>query len=681
MITASFSDVKIEVILKKMLSYGLSKQMRKTTVILLSLVFLSVCSLFRTKIPPYPSGVVFPLINDTELAYEGEIINLIQKSENRLYLSTRKGRVYCIDGQKRKILWRYDAAVSLASAPHLGEDSIYVFDEENTLYCLDSEGQLQWKKTCENRITSGIKANNKKVYIGTEKGDFFCLSSEDGRILWHFQADDAIKSNPVTWRSLVLFGCDDHRVYFLNQEGRLSRKFDAGGKLGPTLFVDGDFLYFGSEDRYLYCVNLNRAKTKWKIRTGGATFIPPVVDKNKVYFLCWNSVVYCLNKKSGTILWWNSVPSRSFYRLEVIGDKIIASTLSSKIVCFDLETGEKQGTFDAFQEIKSNPVWFSPFLLVNLYDRDSNLGKLVFLKKEVKVTLSSSNTSPQKLNEEVIFTARATGFYMPKYEFLLNRFIRLRFYPGISVLIRDGDKNVVQQSSESDSWNWFPEQEGYYIIEVIAVDEKGKAENKFPFIIEREEPRVSLSASRESPQEINNEIVFTAKASGMISPQFEFLLSRLIKLEVLSDFFVFSKEESVVQELSEKDSWTWTPKDEGFFLVKVRAVGKEQRADSEMAFAIKKPKEYPGIVSLPIRFFTPFPHRSSRRLRNSHDRLFLQNMFGVYSSHFPFSHAGSIHTRRLTLSGSIQERLGKAKSSMVALTIPGYSPRKRNLID
>jgi len=588
MITASFSDVKIEVIQKKMLSYGLSKQMRKTTVILLSLVFLSVCSLFRSKTPPYPSGIVFPLINHSELAYEGEIIDLIQKSENCLYLSTRKGCVYCIDGQKREILWRYDATASLASAPYLGEDSIYVFDEEDTLYCLASEGKLQWKKTFENRITSGIKANNKKVYIGTEKGEFFCLSSEDGRILWQFQADDAIKSNPVTWRSSVLFGCEDHKVYFLNQEGRLSRKFDAGSKLGPTFLVDGDFLYFGSEDRYLHCVDLNRVKTKWKIRTGGATYIPPVVDKNKVYFLCWNCVLYCLNKKSGTILWWNSVPSRSYYRLEVVGDKIVASTLSSKIVCFDLRTGEDQGTFDAFQEIESNPVWFSPFLLVNLYDRDSNMGKLVFLKKEVKVTLFPSKKAPQKINEEVLFTAKATGFHMPKYEFLLTRLIRLRFYPGISVFIRDGDKNVVQESSEGDSWNWFPEQDGYYIIEVTAVDEKERAETQFPFIIEREEPKVSLAASLESPQEINREIVFTAKASGMNSPQFEFFLSRLIKLEVLSDFFLFWKEESMVQELSEKESWTWTPGYEGFYTVKVRAVGIEQTAVSEMAFAIKK---------------------------------------------------------------------------------------------
>lgn len=552
--------------------------------------FFGCCSLFQSKIPPYPSGIIFPLVRHAELGYEGEIINLIRKSENRLYLSTREGKVYCIDGQKRKILWSYDVSDSLASAPHLGENAIYVIGERNSLYCLNTAGQLQWKETFTNKITSEIKANNRKVYIGTSRGEFLCLSANDGRELWRYQADDAIRSNPVIWKNLVLFGCDDHQLYFLNREGRLVRTFDTGGKLKATLLVDNDSLYFGTEDRYLHCVNLNRIKTKWKIRTGAETYIPPAVNGKRVFFLCWNCVLYCLNKKSGTILWWNSVPSRSYYRLEVVDEKIVASSLSPRIVCFGIRKGEKQGAFDASQEIKSNPVWFEPFLLVNLYHRDSNAGKLVFLKKEVKVTLLPSRSSPQKVNREVVVTAEATGFHMPDYEFFLTRLKKFKFYPDIFVFSRDGERTVVQESSEDNSWDWFPEQEGYYIIGVKVVDEREKAETEIPFVINRREAKVSLSASLESPQEINKEIVFKAKSEAIDNPQFEFRLGCLKKLRVLSDFFLFYKEETVVQELSEKDSWTWNPGNKGIYFMRVIAVGKEQRVDSEMTFTIKMKK-------------------------------------------------------------------------------------------
>jgi len=568
--------------------------MRKTAALSLFLAFFGCCSLFKARIPPYPSGVIFPLVKDAELAYEGEIIAHIQKSENRLYLSTREGKVYCIDGQKREILWSYDTPDSLTSAPYFGEDSIYAIGEQNSLYCLSTAGQLQWEKTFTNRITSELKEDNSKVYIGTDNGEFFCLSSEEGQEIWRYQADGAIRSNPVIWDNFVLFGCDDHHLYFLSQEGRLARKFDTGGKLKATLLVDDDSLYFGSEDRHLHCVDLNRIKTKWKIRTGAETYIPPAVDNKRVFFLCWNCVLYCLNKKSGTILWWNSVPSRSYYQLEVIEDKIVASSLSSTLVCFGLRKGEKQGDFDASQEIKSNPVWFEPFLLVNLYDRDSNAGKLVFLKKEVKATILPSKASPRKETEEVIFTANATGFHMPNYKFFLTRLRKLRFYPDILIFSRDGERNVVQESSEASSWNWFPEQEGYYIIGVEIVDEREKAETEIPFVIKRVEPKVTLSSSLESPQEIDKEIVFRARPEGINNPQFEFRLGPLIKQKVLSDFFFFYKEEKVVQELSEKDTWTWNPENEGIYSVRVIAVGTEQRVDSEMTFTIKKKKKSLG---------------------------------------------------------------------------------------
>lgn len=574
-----------------MLSYGLLKQMRKTAVLLLFFAFYGGCSLFKSKISPYPSGIIFPLIKDAELAYEGEIINRIQKYGDRLYLTTREGRIFCIDGQKRKILWSYDTPDPLASAPFLGKDAVYALDEKSSLYCLDTAGSLKWKKTFTNKVTSEIKVDNGRIYIGSDKGEFYCLSSEDGKELWQYDADDAIHSNPVVWNNLVLFGCDDHFLYFLDQEGRLVRKFDTGGRLNATLLVDGDSLYYGSEDRCLHCVNLNRIKTKWKIRTGAETLIPPVVDDERVFFLCWNCVLYCLKKKSGTILWWNSVPSRSYYRLEVIDNKIVASSLSSTIVCFGLQRGEDQGSFDASQEIKSNPIWIEPFLLVNLYDRDSHTGKLVFLKKEVKATVSASRNSPQKVNREVLFTANATGFYMPNYEFSLAQLKKFRFYPDILVFLKDEKKKIVQESSEANSWNWFPEQEGYYIIGVKVVDEREKARTEIPFIINKVEADVSLSSSLESPQGTDKEIVFRARAEGINNPQFEFYLGRLRKIEVLSEFFFFCKEEKVVQERSEKDTWSWTPENKGIYIVRVTAIGPEQKVDSEMTFTIGRKKE------------------------------------------------------------------------------------------
>jgi outer membrane protein assembly factor BamB len=566
--------------------------MRKTAGLLFVVILSSVCSLFRAKVAPYPTGVIFPLVEDGELFYEGEIIAQIQRTDQFLYFSTRKGKVYSVDGQSRQVLWRFDALVSLISPAYLGKNHIFVYDVKDTLYCLGEQGKLIWQKKAPERMSSDIVENRGRTFFGTEKGQLYCLDSENGDEIWRFQAEGAVRSNLVIWRNMILFGCDDHFIYFLDPKGNLSGTYDVGSRTGQTLSINEDSLFFGTEDSCLQCMNLARRKIRWKIRSGEAPYVPPVVDENRVFFLCWNSVLYCLNKKNGTILWWGTVPSRSYFRVEVIEDKVVASSLSSELVCFDKKTGEEKGTYDASQEIASNPIWLKPFLLINLYDWESDTGKLVILKKEVKVALAPSKQPPQKRNEEIVFSARDTGFHLPKYEFYLTRLAEYRFYPDLFLFVPQEDRQVVQENSEESTWSWFPEQVGYYKVEVLVTDEKEKAQAEFPYNIQKEEVAVTLTASLKSPQEVGKEVVFKAVASGMNLPKFEFRLGRLLWLRVLSDFIIlYPAEEKVVQESSESDSWTWIPEKRGFYRIRVIAQADQERAEAEMPFAIRKKKK------------------------------------------------------------------------------------------
>lgn len=563
--------------------------MKKSAALLFLILFCNFCSLFKAKVLPYPSGVIFPVAEDHEVSYEGEIISRIQKKDHLLYFSTRKGKVYCLDGENREIVWQFDCLVPLVCPPYLSENRIYVYDRDKFLYCLGRDGKLLWKTELPNKLTSGIAVSGARVYVGSDKGLLFCLNAENGKEVWQFQAGGAIQSNLVIWRDMVLFGSDDHHVYTVDERGKLQKKHDAGEKVGPTLTVDDNLLFFGTENRYLYCLNLHRHKIKWKIHSGGTTFVPPVVAGNRVFFLCWNCVLYCINKKNGTILWWNSVPSRSYYRVEVIEKKVVASSFSSELVCFDTRTGENRGSYNASGELKSNPVWLAPFLTISLYDRESDTGKLVFLKKVVMVTLASSKMSPHNKNDEIMFTARVSGFHLPKFEFFLTRFIAARFYPDIFFLFREGDRTVVQEKSESSTWNWFPQEEGYYRVEVAVEDEREKARAEFPFLIQEETIAVSLSSSLASPQAVGQEITFTAGIAGFVAPRFEFRLGRLKWRRVPGKFsFLFIEKEEVVRVLSEESSWTWSPEAEGLYVIVVAVEEGQDKATARKIFAIKK---------------------------------------------------------------------------------------------
>jgi outer membrane protein assembly factor BamB len=563
--------------------------MKKPAVLVCVILLTHFCSIFKAKVVPYPTGVIFPVVEDHVLSYEGEIVSSMQKDDHLLYFCTRKGKIYCVDGQEKEMLWDMDISTHLASPLYLTESRIYVYDSGSDLYCVDRAGELLWKKTLVGRITSEIQENNGQVYVGSENGLLVCLSADTGSELWKFQADDAVRSNLVVWQDRILFGCDDQQIYIVDQTGELRDRYNAGGKVGKTLQVNENLLYFGTDDKHLHCVSLEKLKKKWRIRSGGATFVPPVVAGKRIFFLCWNCVLYCLHKNNGTILWWNSIPSRSYFRVEVIQEKVVVSSFSPLLICFDIETGENIGLFDANQEIKSNPTWLAPFLLVNLHDPESDTGKLVFLKKEVKASLFPSKKSPGEPNEEITITARGVGFHLPEFEFSLTRYVIASIPPGIHIAFPKEASQVVQQSSETRTWDWFPEKEGVYSVDVVVVDEKEEAHARLPYMIRKKTVHLSLASSSETPEKIGQKIVFSANFSGLVNPRFEFRLSRLIRVSVVAKFpLLILDSGEVVQVSSEEKSWTWTPETQGMYFVRVIAQDEQESATAFKAFVINK---------------------------------------------------------------------------------------------
>ena len=471
MISASNSYVKIERRKKKVLPLLLLKRMRRFILLILLLSFLSSCSFFKEKSQPYPSGVFFPVERDGQVLYQGRVIDLVERDGGRLYLSTEKGLVYCIDSVKRTILWKSEVSPNLMSPPSLGVQNLYVYDENSILYCLSREGRLLWKKEVGERITSGVVEARDTACFGTEKGIILALDPTSGREFWRFQARGAIRCTPVFADGKFIFGCDDHKLYLISDKGELIGSIEAGDKIQASPLVVEKYLYFGSDDHYFYCFNLKKLKRKWRVKTGGRIFTPAVMDGKRVLFLCWNNVLYCLNRRNGHILWWQVIPSRSYYHLEISGERVVASSLSSVVTGFDIKTGKKAGEFDARLEVRSNAVWLPPFLLVNIYEDQKEEGRLLFLKKTIGVSLKPSKNSPQKAGEEISFTASARGFYLPKYEFYLKK---------------GNEEEIVQEKSEKESWVWFPEKAGEYVVKVRVTDEKESVSAEIAFKIEND---------------------------------------------------------------------------------------------------------------------------------------------------------------------------------------------------
>jgi len=457
--------------------------MKRIIVAFLSCVFTVGCALFRSKPEPYPTGVIFPVKAESRWEYDGEIIDRIEKKEDRLFFSTRGGRVFCIDPKTQKTVWRSKVSDDLVSAPVLGEKHIYVHDGLHRLFCLDVEGKRIWEKKIADGINPGMLASDGKVFLGTSEGELAALQGSDGAELWRFKVESTISSNIVGAQDLIIFGCSDHTLYFVDHAGRSAGTFVIGEIPLTSMAVDGSLLYFGTEDHSFHCLDLTRRKRKWKVRTGGRVDVPPVFDNKRIYLTSWNNVVFCMNKIRGDIHWWDMIPARSRFQLELIDNRLIATSQSETAVCFDVETGKRRGTYKAESQIMSNALWLDPFLLVSTYDEDQDITHLDLLGKEIAVTLKSAGKGASFTNEEVAFNASPVGFHKPEFSFFLRPMTIVPAGGYFYSFIGTGDREPVLESAEESKWEWYPEEAGVYEISVEVKDEKEKAETGIVVVV------------------------------------------------------------------------------------------------------------------------------------------------------------------------------------------------------
>jgi outer membrane protein assembly factor BamB len=433
------------------------------------------CGFFSLKPVPLTSGPVFPLVQSRSLSYGGQVIPPGLKDGAYYYFATDRGQVLAIDVGRRAIAWDFKASHPISLPLSLGRESVYAVDDENIIYRLDRSGWLLWSRGLAETVTGPLAEIEECLYVGTEQGGLYCLQPETGQDIWKFKTKAALRTGALLWkdrqgRPFILCGGDEGRLFFLGSGGRLRGDMDCGAKISVPPLLEGDRLYVGTEGQMFLCLDLSRRRTKWRLRMAGLPARPAVADHKRIFFLTAQGLLVCLNKRSGEILWWRTLSSRCGFDLELADGQVIAASISSGLVSFDARNGEEVGRFQAPGELRSNPAWMNPSLLVHVFDDQKDEGRLIFLRREAKVTLSASKESPQKIGEEITVTAGATGFRAPSFQF------RLRSRAG---------ENVVQDTSAQETWTWLPEEEGEFVIVVRVSDSQETMEGEMPFRIIR----------------------------------------------------------------------------------------------------------------------------------------------------------------------------------------------------
>jgi outer membrane protein assembly factor BamB len=173
-------------------------------------------------------------------------------------------------------------------------------------------------------------------------------------------------------------------------EGDRLRAFDAGNTLVWEFAADGAIaadpivssgrVYFGTENRRFYCLKAATGKVKWSRRLQGAPLHPAVIGGGTVVVAASNSVVYFLSARGGSILSWETVPSRIVYGLAAAGPLVLVSSAAPDVTALEIKTGKRVGQYLASGPLVAGAVWSPPYVVIFEEDAESGRQRIVFLR-------------------------------------------------------------------------------------------------------------------------------------------------------------------------------------------------------------------------------------------------------------------------------------------------------------
>ncbi len=217
------------------------------------------------------------------------------------------------------------------------------------------------------------------VHYRTREGTTTALVVSSGAVLRRSAPDSPVPDAGGPAGGPVL-ARDGAWLRAYDEPGRPRWEFRARGTIMAEPARAGSGLYFGDEARTFYSLGAAKGRVRWRRRLQGAPVHPAVVGRRTLAVAASNSVVYILSRRGGSILSWETVPSRVVYPPAPAGSLVLVSSASPTVTALDLETGRRVGQYEASGPLVAGAVWSAPNVVLFVEDEASGRQQAVVLR-------------------------------------------------------------------------------------------------------------------------------------------------------------------------------------------------------------------------------------------------------------------------------------------------------------
>jgi eukaryotic-like serine/threonine-protein kinase len=223
-----------------------------------------------------------------------------------VFIGSSDQRLHAIDIRTGKRSWTFKTEGKIFTRPHAALGLVFFGSDDGKMYAVKpgpTSGKEMWVYNVMNPIRSSPIVEGERLFFGCDGGEFLCLSVS-GDATWRFQTRRRIMSTPTIHEGIVYIGSDDWYLYALDIEQGypIWRTRTKGPVVSSPAYSDGK-VFFGSADGFFYALDAMSGRELWKYEVKQPVTTSPAVYREAVYFGATDGVLYSVHAKTGDLLW------------------------------------------------------------------------------------------------------------------------------------------------------------------------------------------------------------------------------------------------------------------------------------------------------------------------------------------------------------------------------------------
>jgi outer membrane protein assembly factor BamB len=254
------------------------------------------------------------------------------------------------------------------------------------------------------------------LFIGSCSGKFYAINKATGQVQWSYDISQDGKQRSFHGDSLVAgdliligtdYGCEPegigHVYAFERENGKVRWKYRSTSV--PTDIVQlGSKVYFGSFQDKWSSVDLHTGGLNWSFSTGAPNKdcdMPkaPVTDKNRLFIVGLDGVIYSLDASSGRVSWKRKLAAAPSTALALRDKTIYVGTNDQRIYRLNAETGTVISELATEAKPVGRLTFAADSLFVFLKNSSERVGYIVSVDSKLAGVRWKQKSSPDWASE------------------------------------------------------------------------------------------------------------------------------------------------------------------------------------------------------------------------------------------------------------------------------------------